>query len=81
MIPPIVCFCGNAIARAYWLYTQAKQERTIQFYHQQGMNQIHPDFLHLINEGIQMGDVLDKLHIYNDCCRTRIVSHVNIGDM
>lgn len=42
---------------------------------------INMSYYLFIMEDIDMGDVLNALHITNMCCRTKMISHVKFNDM
>lgn len=77
MLIPVKCFtCGNVIGNKYLYY----QEEVLKL---RTESSIPPDKIQYLDESDKLdktieGNVLDKLHLTNVCCRRHFLTHVNI---
>ncbi len=75
MIIPIKCTCGKVIANQYRYYL--KEVSRIKMEEGKPLDRV----VYLTQETIQKtpeGRVLDELKIKKQCCRTRMLTHVDI---
>lgn len=74
MFPPIVCFCGRSIADICDLFKALKAEKLASI---GGRDNILPEMLAFTEEAnVEMGDILDALHLNLECCRSRLLGLV-----
>ena len=76
MIIPVKCFtCGNVLADKYRYYLQEVRKLKLE----RGLDIERVIYFTKTNmEKTPEGEVLDKLHLTNMCCRRHILTHVDI---
>ena len=76
MIIPIKCFtCGNVLADKYQYYKINVRKEKIK------KNLDENKVIYLTNENVEKtpeGLMMDKLELYNMCCRRHFLTHVDI---
>ncbi len=76
MIIPIKCFtCGNVLADKYQYYKINVRKEKIK------KNLDENKVIYLTNENVEKtpeGLLMDKLELYNMCCRRHFLTHVDI---
>ena len=76
MIIPIKCFtCGNVLADKYQYYKINVRKEKIK------RNLDESKVIYLTNDNVEKtpeGLVMDKLELYNMCCRRHFLTHVDI---
>jgi DNA-directed RNA polymerase I, II, and III subunit RPABC5 len=76
MIIPIKCFtCGTVLANKYRFYLE--EVRQMKIANNQDTNKV-VYFTQKNMEKTPEGIVLDKLRLYNVCCRRHMLTHVDI---
>lgn len=79
MYPYIVCHCGRAIGNLYDLFLAVKRERLAEEF---GEEIIDPIMIAVVKDiQIELGDILDDLHLYNQCCRVRMLTQVEFKEV
>tara|TARA_E500000178_G_scaffold60870_1_gene57477 strand:+ start:597 stop:830 length:234 start_codon:yes stop_codon:yes gene_type:complete len=76
MIIPIKCFtCGNVLADKYEYYKINVRKEKVK------KNLDENKVIYLTNENVEKtpeGLIMDKLELYNMCCRRHFLTHVDI---
>lgn len=79
MYPPVVCFCGRELGCLYELFHIL---RCIRYSEEFGDEVIDPSILGLMGDlKIELGDILDDLGIHMECCRSRMLTWVEIKEL
>lgn len=72
--------CGKCLACLYDLFLQMRQEKICEFLGETHVD-VDPTFLSICeSEGLQLGDILDKLGLETDCCRGHMIAQVEISE-
>lgn len=75
MIIPVKCTCGNVLANQYRYYL--REVKRIKIEEGKSLDKV----VYLTQETIQKtaeGKVLDTLGLKRQCCRTRMLTHVDV---
>ena len=73
IIPPVCISCQSNIGDKYPIFTEIRKDRIESICEKEGYKPYDSGAL----EGIEMGDVLDKLFITNICCRKSMLGFVS----
>jgi DNA-directed RNA polymerase subunit N (RpoN/RPB10) len=78
MYPYIVCRCGRSLGDLYDLYQAMKRAKYADEF---GDVVIDPTLIMLTEElQIDINDIFEALHLDNDCCRSCMLSQVEIDE-
>jgi DNA-directed RNA polymerase subunit N (RpoN/RPB10) len=81
MIFAITCHCGRSIGDLYPIYNALRQEVIDEELKSLGRD-ISPDLTYLATDfQPKLGEILDKLEINLECCRTRFLTSVEFDDL
>jgi DNA-directed RNA polymerase subunit N (RpoN/RPB10) len=79
MYPYIVCYCGRALGHLYDVFNTIRRERLAEEF---GEEALDPTMIAIIQDvQIELGDVLDQLHLHNECCRVRMITQVEFKEV
>lgn len=76
MFPYVTCWCGRSLGDLFPLYTEMKRRKYEEYNKKHGVN-IKPTRVPISSDvRVDVGDILDKLHVHTDCCRARLISQI-----
>lgn len=79
MYPYIVCYCGRALGHLFDVFNTIRRDRLAQEF---GDEALDPVMIAIIKDThIELGDVLDQLHLTNNCCRARMITQVEFKEV
>ena len=76
MIIPIKCFCGNVLANKYSYFRRHVEQRSV------AANLDHEKTQYMTKRSTTnktiAAQVLDDMHLFKYCCRSKMLTHVDI---
>jgi DNA-directed RNA polymerase subunit N (RpoN/RPB10) len=79
MYPYILCYCGKSLGHLFDLFNAMKRERYIEEF---GEESFDPTMIAVITRlQVELGDILDSLHLHKDCCRVRMLTQVEFKEV
>lgn len=80
MFPYIVCWCGRSIGDLFPLFNAMKQEKYEEYCKKNGIV-IEPKRVTVSSDvHVDVGDILDALHLHTDCCRSRMITQIEFKE-
>jgi len=81
MYPYIRCFCGRSLGHLFRRYKKAREIAYRRTFEKEGI-EISPDKLQVADSvRVEVGYLLNALHLYTDCCRARLLTQVEYTDV
>lgn len=80
MFPYVTCWCGRSLGDLFPLYQELKRRKYEEYFKKTGI-EIAPTRVPICTDvQIDVGDILDALHIKCECCRTRMISQIEFKE-
>lgn len=76
MYPYIVCFCGQSLGDIYELFKELRRRKIKAHLEKLGYDVLPELFQFSDDVDVSAGDILDKLHVKQQCCRGRLLTQV-----
>lgn len=79
MYPYIVCCCGRSIGDLFDVFSAMRSELYLITF---GQTKFDPALLPIMPDlKVELGEILDNLHLHHDCCRVRIMTQVEFKEL
>ena len=79
MYPYIVCYCGRSLGDLFDVFKAMRSELYTATF---GHVQFDPSMLAIIPDlQVELGEVLNSLHLHLDCCRARMLTQVEFKEL
>lgn len=79
MYPYIVCYCGRSIGDLFDVFKAMRNELYMTTF---GHTVFDPSMLAIMPDlQVELGEVLDNLHLHLDCCRARMLTQVEFKEL
>lgn len=77
MFEPIICSCGLCIGHLVEMFEMMKEALYRDAY---GDDLPDPVYMPMLDTKVEMGEVLDSLCLYEDCCRRTMMTYTCFRD-